>query len=62
MNPTDAVEFRTGRKLGRTVYMRTPDKEHFIGIFDEPRMAAFACNAMNKAVREQLTYSPDVAH
>jgi hypothetical protein len=42
--------FRVGRKLGRTIYMRTtdgPEHDIFLGIFDTPEMAKFACDALN---------------
>lgn len=54
--------FRVGRKLGRTVYMKprgVDTVEAFVGIFDQPEMARFACAAMNKVVSEGLFDPPE---
>jgi hypothetical protein len=49
-------KFRTGMKLGRTIYrMHTtnlsnydPDKDELIGIMDDPDMAELVCVALNE--------------
>lgn len=50
--------FRTGRKVGRTVYM-CPDpalgeaaQENLVGMFDTPELARFAVRAMNQLVED----------
>lgn len=51
--------FRTGRKVGRTVYVQTgtdpADSDTLIGVMDTPGLAAFAVEAMNAAVADGKT-------
>jgi hypothetical protein len=48
--------FRTGRKVGRTIYRLIGDdpngEEELIGLMDTRELAAFAVEAMNRADRE----------
>lgn len=47
------ARFRTGRSLGRTLYMIDPEtgEDTFIGVMDTRELATFACEAMNAATR-----------
>ena len=45
-------EWRTGRKVGRTIYVQNGDDpadgDRLIGMMDTPEMAALACAAVNR--------------
>lgn len=54
------MKFRTGRHLGRTIYVQTgnsdePSREldHVIGMVDTPELGALVCRALNKLAADE---------
>ena len=52
---TDHGEYRTGRKLGRTVYWQygadADETDRFLGIFDDADIAAMVVGVLNRDLK-----------
>lgn len=48
------MRFRTGTKVGRTLYLRIGDRETLVGMLDSPELAELVASALNDEV---MTYS-----